>query len=251
MPPAGSRPYLLMTYASILRSLSAAIAFLAAIVPCAEAAKTIKVPLANGFDMPVGKPDGANYYVYRGFAPHGHLGEDWNGKGGGNTDIGDPVYSVADGVVVYSDDYRKGWGNVVIVRHAYLDEAGRVALVDSLYGHLDRRTVRLYQLVKRGDQVGTIGTAHGRYWAHLHFEMRKNIRIGLNRSAFARDYSNYFSPRHFIATRRKLRAGALVQVPVDTFDKGGDDGEQGDATPARDAADRVRGFPGGRPESRR
>lgn len=183
----------------------------------AAAAETIRVPLANGFDLPVGKPDGAGFYVFRGYYPGGHLGEDWNGNGGGDSDLGDPVYASGSGVVVFSEDYRRGWGNVVIVRHCYLDENGRVALLDSLYGHLDQRMVRKYQLVQRGQQLGTIGTAHGKYAAHLHFEMRKNINIGMARGAFDQGYSNYFSPRQFIATRRALRAGANVVVPVDTF----------------------------------
>lgn len=205
-------------------------------VSSALAEKSIKVPLADGFDFPVGKPDGAGYYVYRGYYPNGHLGEDWNGNGGGNTDLGDPVYSTADGVVVFSEDYLRGWGNVVIIRHAYLDENGRVALVDSLYGHLDRRMVRKYQIVKRGQMIGTIGTAHGRYAAHLHFEMRKNIHIGMARQAFARDYSNYFSPRVFISARRKLRAGANVMVPVDTFKvPGADAGPDQNVASAGDA----------------
>ena len=40
--------------------------------------------LADGFDYPVGKPDGEGYYIFRGFSPNGHLGEDWNGNGGGD-----------------------------------------------------------------------------------------------------------------------------------------------------------------------
>lgn len=178
---------------------------------------TIRVPLANGFDFPVGKPDAEGYYVFRGYYPGGHLGEDWNGKGGGDSDLGDPVCASGDGVVVFSEDYLRGWGNVVIIRHAYVDESGKVALLDSLYGHLDRLVVRKYQLVKRGQQIGTIGTAHGKYAAHLHFEMRKNIKIGMARGSFDQGYSNYFSPRQFIATRRTLRSGANVAVPVDTF----------------------------------
>lgn len=195
----------------------------------AEAGQTIRVPLANGFDLPVGKPDAAGYYVFRGYYPGGHLGEDWNGNAGGDTDLGDPVYASGAGVVVFSEDYLRGWGNVVIVRHAYLDESGRVALLDSLYGHLDKRMVRKYQMVQRGQQLGTIGTAHGKYAAHLHFEMRKNIKIGMARSAFDQGYSNYFSPRQFIATRRTLRSGANVVVPVDTF--GGQDGDADDGPP--------------------
>jgi murein DD-endopeptidase MepM/ murein hydrolase activator NlpD len=139
------------------------------------------------------------------------------------------VYASGAGVVVFSEDYLRGWGNVVIVRHAYLDESGRVALLDSLYGHLDKRMVRKYQMVQRGQQLGTIGTAHGKYAAHLHFEMRKNIKIGMARSAFDQGYSNYFSPRQFIATRRTLRSGANVVVPVDTF--GGQDGDADDGPP--------------------
>ena len=204
----------------------------------AEAGSFIKVPLANGFDLPVGPPDGAGYYVFRGYFPNGHLGEDWNGNAGGDTDLGDPVYCTADGVVVFSEDYFRGWGNVVIVRHAYRGDDGRVALVDSLYGHLDKRAVRKYQLVKRGQQLGTIGTAHGKYAAHLHFEMRKNVQIGMARSSFARDYSNYFSPRVFISARRKLAAGASVNVPVDTFGAAGDSGEDPAAPSAGEAKKR-------------
>ncbi len=194
-----------------------------------QAGQTIRVPLADGFDLPVGKPDAAGYYVYRGYYPGGHLGEDWNGNGGGDSDLGDPVYASGGGVVVFSEDYLRGWGNVVIVRHAYLDETGRVTLADSLYGHLDRRMVRKYQLVTRGQQLGTIGTAHGKYAAHLHFEIRKNTNIGMARSSYDKGYSNYFSPRQFIAARRSLRAGANVAVPVDTF--GGQTSAADDAPP--------------------
>ncbi len=214
--------------------------------PSLSAKQTISVPLANGFDIPVGKPDGEGYYVFRGFYPNGHLGEDWNGNGGGNSDIGDPVYSTAAGVVVYSKDYLRGWGNVVIVRHPYLDENGRVALVDSLYGHLDRRMVRKYQLVQRGQQVGTIGTAHGKYTAHLHFEMRKNINIGMARTSFDRGFSNYFSPRQFIGVRRTLRAGARVAVPVDTF--GGPSNDPADDGPVKPAELTRR--PGDKPDAK-
>ena len=182
----------------------------------AMAGSSIRVNLADGFELPVGQGTGEGYYVFRGFTPNAHMGEDWNGRGGGNTDKGDPVYSTANGVVVYSADYGRSWGNLVIVRHAYR-EGREIKVVDSLYGHLDARSVRLYQLIKRGQKVGTIGTAHGIYNAHLHFEIRKNIQIGPHQRNFARDYSNYFSPRPFIAQLRKLQAGNSVLVPVETF----------------------------------
>jgi murein DD-endopeptidase MepM/ murein hydrolase activator NlpD len=181
------------------------------------AARTINVPLADGFDAPVGKPDGAGYYVYRGFRPNGHLGEDWNGNRGGDTDLGDPVYATADGVVVFSADVRMGWGNVVIVRHAYRETDGSIKLVDSLYGHLHQRFARKDQILRRGQQLGTIGTAHGIYAAHLHFEMRKNLEVGMNRSKFPRDFSVYYSPRQFVIAHRRLVGGRLYAAVVDTF----------------------------------
>jgi murein DD-endopeptidase MepM/ murein hydrolase activator NlpD len=179
---------------------------------------TIRVSVADGFDLPVGvRGNTEGYYVRRGYAPYAHQGEDWNGNGGGDTDLGDAVYASADGVVVYSEDYRRSWGNLVIIRHAYRGTDGSMQIADSVYAHLDQRRVRLYQLVKRGQLVGTIGTAHGLYPAHLHFEMRRNLQIGPYQTSFARDYSNYFSPRQFIAQRRQLKGGDTTVVPVDTF----------------------------------
>lgn len=184
-----------------------------------RAEKYINGKIAAGFDYPVGKPDASGYYKARGFWPNGHLGEDWNGRGGGNTDLGDPVYAIGDGVVVYSDDFKLGWGNVVIIRHAYRERNGRVYFIDSLYGHLDRRQVRLYEKVGRGQTIGTIGRGpRNMYYAHLHFEIRKNLAVGMNRSKYPRDYSSYHSPTQFINANHNLRAEYRgVRIPVDTF----------------------------------
>ncbi|MEO6846280.1 MAG: M23 family metallopeptidase [Chthoniobacterales bacterium] len=180
--------------------------------------QTAHTRMADGFDVPVGKPDGEGYFIQRGFRPNGHLGEDWNGNRGGNTDLGDPVFAVGHGMVVFSRDAHMGWGNVVIIRHAYVD-GGEVKTVDSLYAHMDRIMVREGQQILRGQQVGTIGTNHGMYPAHLHFEMRKNIYIGVNHSSFKRDFSNYFSPSQFIGQHRHLSgAGRSALIAINTFD---------------------------------
>jgi len=201
-----------------LLPLAVILSLLVAVCPSTNASSTIPCPLADGFDFPVGKPDAHGYYKARGFWPNGHLGEDWNGRGGGNTDLGDPVYAIADGVVVLSRDVRIGWGNVVIIRHAYRDKSGKIILLDSLYGHLDRRAVNLHDIVKRGQKVGTIGTAHGKYYAHLHFEIRKNLKIGMNRSKFGKTYANYHSPTPFIRSNRKLDPGRRrYPIPLRTF----------------------------------
>jgi murein DD-endopeptidase MepM/ murein hydrolase activator NlpD len=175
------------------------------------------VRVADSFGLPVGIENGKRYYKARGFRPHGHLGEDWNGVGGGNTDLGDPVHATAHGLVVYAHDFRAGWGNVVIIRHAYF-ERGTTRYIDSLYGHLDRILVRNGQDVERGEKIGTIGTGHGRYPAHLHFEIRKDIRVGMYRSMFARDYSVYHDPTQFVLTHQRLSGeGRMARVPINTF----------------------------------
>ncbi|MCB1231993.1 MAG: M23 family metallopeptidase [Verrucomicrobiae bacterium] len=185
----------------------------------AWAVKTTTHYIADGFDYPVGPPNGDGYYKARGYYPNGHLGEDWNGRGGGNTDEGDPIYAIGHGVVVYSDDFKMGWGNVVIIRHAYREKNGQIAYIDSLYGHLKVRMVREGDKITRGQQIGTMGRGpHNMYYAHLHLEIRKNLAVGMNRSDFKRDYSVYHSPTNFIEKYRRLRPEyRRVPIPIDTF----------------------------------
>lgn len=173
--------------------------------------------LADGFDFPVGKPDAQGYYKARGFRSHGHLGEDWDGVRGGDTDLGDPIYCIGDGVVVFARDCHMGWGNVVIVRHSYRDN-GMIKNIDSLYGHLNTMLVHRGQAVARGQKIATMGNAHGLYDAHLHLEIRKNLEIGMSRAAFARDFSNYYDPTQFINSHRHLQASsASYRIAMNTF----------------------------------
>ena len=173
--------------------------------------------IADGFDFPVGKPDAENYYKARGFRPGGHVGEDWDGTGGGDTDLRDPIYSIGDGIVVFARDVRRGWGNVIIVRHAYR-EGGMVKYIDALYGHLHTMTVGRGQKVARGQLIGTMGNAHGQYDAHLHFEIRKNLEIGMSRSKFQKSFSNYYDPTQFINSHRRLSGGGgNFKVAMNTF----------------------------------
>ena len=181
----------------------------------------VKVNFADGFDFPVGKPNAAGYYKSRGLrlrAPQ-HFGEDWNGRAGGNSDLGDPVYAIADGVVTFAHNVRTGWGNVVLTRHAYRDPAsGKVKYIDTLNGHLDRMLVKTGQLIKRGQQIGTIGTNFGMYPAHLHFEIRHDITIGLQRNAAPNDLNHWADPTQFINRYRKLnREWRPATVPTGTY----------------------------------
>ena len=163
----------------------------------------LEIPLADGFDFPVGAPDGDGYYVARAaYVQGGHLGEDWSGKGGGNTDEGDPVYSIGNGRVIFARDVRVGHGNVVIIRHVYLAQDGAQTPVESVYVHLGEIKVEVGDLVERGQVIGTIGTNRGMYLAHLHLEVRKRLNIGMLRSKFPRDETTYHRPSDFINAHR-------------------------------------------------
>lgn len=141
-------------------------------MPASVFADSFRHPLGNGLTTPL--IDGDGYYIPAGAGFDDlnttrnsyHLGVDWNGEGGGNTDLGDPVYGVANGTVVevVSDQgsATTGFGNYVVLKHdlpAPVTVNGQtVSTVYSLYAHLD--TVAGLAV---GDQVG-IGQQIGTLW---------------------------------------------------------------------------------------
>ncbi len=132
-----------------------------------------QAPEVDGFQSPCGAPNGAMSYDAQPFgAPNDkrggrHLGQDLNGIGGENSDLGEPVRAAARGLVTYCGDAGPGWGNIVVLAHR-LPGSGRI--VQTLYAHLDSIAVRFGEHVARGRRIGSIGTAGGHYLAHLHFE---------------------------------------------------------------------------------
>lgn len=132
-----------------------------------------RIPVARDFSYPLGTERGAFSYNAQAFGENDHLGDDWNGIGGENTDLGDPVYAVATGRVVYAEQLGGGWGGVVLVQHRVEDGEGGHRPLQVFYGHLLEIGVQPGDLLRRGEVVGTVGNAGGRYWAHLHLEMRE------------------------------------------------------------------------------
>jgi murein DD-endopeptidase MepM/ murein hydrolase activator NlpD len=78
---------------------------------------------------------------------------------------GTPIKAIEDGEVIYSDQLR-GYGNMVILRHA----DGIV----SVYAHNESNLVRVGQSVVRGEVVARVGSTGRVSGPHLHFEIRKN-----------------------------------------------------------------------------
>ncbi|QHG86102.1 peptidoglycan DD-metalloendopeptidase family protein [Xanthomonas sp. NCPPB 1638] len=85
-----------------------------------------------------------------------------------HANVGDPVLSVADGVVSYAG-VRGGYGNVVDVDHGN----GYV----TRYAHNSRLVVKVGDLVRAGQQVAKAGSSGRSTGAHVHFEVWANGRV--------------------------------------------------------------------------
>lgn len=172
-----------------------------------ESSRYLKIcPLANGFVFPVGPPDAQGYYNAQPFGKNNHLGEDWNGTGGGNTDLGDPVYAIAKGIVFHAKQAGPGWGNVVRVYHN-IGTRDEPRFIESLYGHLDTLDVSEGDIVAKGQRLGTMGNVGGRYLAHLHLELRTRIGMPIG-GGYSPRREGFVEPTGFIRSRRNIKRDA-------------------------------------------
>lgn len=94
------------------------------------------------------------------------------GRGHKGVDLGaqegTPIRSVRAGVVVYSDNTLRGYGNLVGVVHS----DGTVAF----YAHNLENHVAAGEQVRRGQVIGRVGHTGLARGSHLHFELRKSGR---------------------------------------------------------------------------
>ncbi len=100
--------------------------------------------------------------VSSGFGPRGgsfHDGIDLSAP------AGTPVKAADSGEVVFSDVLR-GYGNVVVIRHArdYI----------TVYAHNERNLVDAGKKVRRGQVIATVGQSGRTTGSNLHFEVRRN-----------------------------------------------------------------------------
>lgn len=156
--------------------------------------------LTEKFSLPVNPPFGQGYYNAQPFwRDTYHLGDDWNGVGGGNTDLGDTIYAIGSGTVFLSKDIEGGWGNVIRIVHKY-NEKGKVRFYESLYAHCDTIFVDQGQKVELSQPIGTIGNANGTYLAHLHLEVRDSLGLPIG-GGYGGDTLGYLDPSRFIHNR--------------------------------------------------
>ena len=95
---------------------------------------------------------------------------------------GTAILSTADGVVTHAG-WHGGYGNTVIIRHAFG--------IETLYAHLHSIDVRQGQRVSRGDRIGGMGTTGRSTGVHLHYEVHINGRP-INPMTYIRAARNVF-----------------------------------------------------------
>jgi|CXWL01.1.fsa_nt_gi murein DD-endopeptidase MepM/ murein hydrolase activator NlpD len=79
--------------------------------------------------------------------------------------FGSPVKSTADGLVVYAAS-RSGYGNIVVIYHG--------DGISTRFGHLSQIEVQPGQRVRRGDEIGKVGSTGRSTGPHCHYEVRLN-----------------------------------------------------------------------------
>ncbi len=85
-----------------------------------------------------------------------HTGLDMPGR------KGTPIYATAEGTVI-SSGYESGYGLAVVINHGYGYK--------TRYAHLSKIKVKAGQKVKRGEQVGEMGSTGRSTGTHLHYEV--------------------------------------------------------------------------------
>lgn len=97
-----------------------------------------------------------------------HFGARWGKQHRGMdiaADVGEPVIAMADGEVVYSDNKMRGYGNVIVIKHANN--------MTSLYAHNDQLIADVGDKVSKGTVVSLLGNTGRSTGPHVHFEIRQ------------------------------------------------------------------------------
>lgn len=138
-----------------------------------------------------------------------HTGDDINGIGGMNTDLGDPIYAMASGLVIYRGEPSTGWGNTVITAHKTPDGSTQ----QIMYAHLERNNVALREIVALGDIIGTVGTANQNYPAHLHLELRNTQGVWTG-GGYLMKQAEYLNPMKTLSELSSSTPDSLYTSPL-------------------------------------
>jgi len=123
-----------------------------------------------------------------------HEGSDLNLNGGGNIDLGQPLFAVADGIITSVHTHI---GSPTFGKHLHLkiNIDGKDYWVH--YAHCDQILITEGTIVKKGDKIATCGNS-GTTFAHLHLAI-KNQPTGVDGIAKTQeDLTKWENPIEFI-----------------------------------------------------
>ena len=125
-----------------------------------------------------------------------HTGVDLN-SGANDLDKGEPVFAIADGVVVFAGWASDAWGNIIVIDHG--DVVAR-------YAHVENVSVGQGERVVVGETVAGISNANGRWESHLHFDMTHTKLLANNPFHWAGEdedivASDYVDPYTFLQSK--------------------------------------------------
>lgn len=109
-------------------------------------------------------PYGSRLHPIQGIIKN-HVGIDIGGA------MGDPVYAVAEGVVIYSEMNDGGYGNMIMIDHGINSEGVKIV---TLYGHGSKLLKNVGDIVNTGDEIMLVGSTGNSTGPHIHFEVREN-----------------------------------------------------------------------------
>jgi murein DD-endopeptidase MepM/ murein hydrolase activator NlpD len=116
--------------------------------------------------------------------------------------------------VVYHGIPSDGWGNMLILAHRVTDTSAPCGyrLFETVYAHMQAILVDYGAEVERGQLIGKVGTANGKYFAHLHFEVRESRSIYPG-AGYADAPLDRVSPDAFIAMHRGAAEDQIQPAP--------------------------------------
>lgn len=80
---------------------------------------------------------------------------------------GTPIKASENGVVAYSGNELRGFGNMILLKHS----GGWI----TAYAHADQLLVKRGEKIKKGQVIGKVGSSGGVTTPQLHFEIRKGM----------------------------------------------------------------------------
>jgi len=172
------------------------------------------LPTVTRMSAPMGSENGALTYNAQPFWENNnkrgghHAGDDFNGIGGMNTDLGDPIYAIASGLVVYRGEPSPGWGNTLILAHRTPQDSIQLFM----YAHMDQIHIALGSIIPRSSVLGTVGTANHNYPAHLHLEMHDSSGVYIGRG-YTSQPGDRIDPAAMISQQQPKNPASLSPSP--------------------------------------